>query len=217
MHIARCTLTVTHAACTLAVRAVHDRAGTGWNAFHRAFDNAAFALHGLGHAALGRVSAGLRRLLLDIARLALGRLDRLGRFVGRLFRRHRFSDVNRATCEQCGARGSRGQFRQGQFYRHGQTLLLLPVRAGKRRLRPHEHVPVTPTSDQVLKPAMALTMIWQAICKKYGLYRCRPIHLSRYGTEVAAFPNEVAIRQGRKACSDCRSEAAFPSDSSPIR
>ena len=192
---------------TGAIGALNHGAGASRNTLDRALDHAPLALDGLGH-------APLCGLLLDVARL---RLDRLGRLVSRAFRRHRFGDVDRASRKQRSARGSRGQFRQGHFYRHGQALLLHPGRGWKRRLRPHEHVPVASRSDQLLKPAIALTMIQRRERRKIARLPPLARHVSRYETELAANPNEVVNLPARIAAPGCPPEGAFPGDSIPHR
>ena len=102
-------------------RIIHHR--TDRLAFDNAFHDTARARLGLDHTATGR------RAFLHIARLRFHRLglclDR-DRLVSGVICDRRFSDMHCTTCQHSTTRGSRGQFRQGHFYRHGQTLLLLP-------------------------------------------------------------------------------------------
>lgn len=193
-----------------SVGAVDHRARAGGNTLDGALHHAPLALHRLGHAPLGG-------LLLDVARLRFGRLDRLGRFVRRAFGRHRFGDVDRTPRKQRRARSCRGQFRQGHFYRHGQTLLLHPGRGWKRRLRFHDHVPVASRSDQLLKRAIALTMILGRGRRKSAALPGLDQLVSRYGTEVVGNANETVNLPARTAGPGCPQAGEFRGDSIPYR
>lgn len=67
----------------------------------------------------------------------LGVAHRFGhlRLVGRRIGHRGFGDMHCPACEKRTARSSRGQFRQGHLYRHGQALLLR--RGPPRRRRIH--------------------------------------------------------------------------------
>jgi hypothetical protein len=77
---------------------------------------------------------GARRVPLHHRRM-LDVLDRLGRLDVGGVRRLRFGHVDRAACEQRGARGGRGQFRQSHTNRHGQTLFVPKGLPEVRRVR----------------------------------------------------------------------------------
>lgn len=115
-----------HACAVCAVDHAAMRHTVDRFALDHAFDDPPLALNGLGDAAL-------TRRILDIARLGLHRLRLFRGLVGRGIRYRGFGDVHRSTCKQRTARSSRGQFRQGHLYRHGQALSLLsghPERGG---------------------------------------------------------------------------------------
>lgn len=113
----------------LAVGTVSNR--TGWLTFDHALDHTALARLCANNTLTGRC-----RAFLDIARLRFHGLRLcLRRLVRRGIRDRGFGNVYRTTCKDSTARSSRGQFRQGHFYRHGQTLLLLHGSIGERRVR----------------------------------------------------------------------------------
>lgn len=190
MHLTRaCTVAhhvAAHRAGRVSARGCAERAPahrSRRHAFDRPADDAALALHGARHVALGD------RPVLDVAnRLRLRRLDRLHR---RGVRRLRFGDVHRTARKKRGACGGCRQFRQGHLDRHG---LLSRFLSGipARRVR-SEVAPVVSGNGSHPLPTIELTMICRSRWRFSRVGRVRTADLSHSGTGWLTALNRFAL------------------------